>query len=421
MSRDARGAYTEADVSGSLPRPGFSVLHVSFSKSGGAGRFAAQLNTALNDRGIASSHAFVSDGGAEKVAARHPIAFLSALIDLKIVKRSDEPVLFTLLRGKVSTHAPSQQPDIVHVHWSPGCLSLRELNALASTGSALVWTMHDMWPITGGCHHSGNCDLYKTKCDKCPQVRGVFRKSVAREHDAKVVLHGNTNNSVLVAPARWLYDAAVHLSFGQNRVVQIPTFIDIGKFQAASPVDRAELGLCEGDRTVVFVAANLDDPNKGLFSFLDELARNKQGVLECRLKVLLVGKTRRRHLPEFCLHVDPTLNNIGVERLLRTADVFVGLSSNETFPTVVLESMASGIPVVCLNNAGYRELIDDCISGRLFENLTDLVDFLLSDEERFNAVASYCGSAAMRIRSFSQEVVTDAYTELYHQVIASGQ
>ena len=58
-----------------------------------------------------------------------------------------------------------QQADVIHLHWiNQGMLSLRNIEKILASGKPVVWTMHDMWPCTGICHHARECTRYQQEC-----------------------------------------------------------------------------------------------------------------------------------------------------------------------------------------------------------------------------------------------------------------
>ena len=62
-----------------------------------------------------------------------------------------------------------RQADVIHLHWiNQGMLSLKDIQRILASGKPVVWTMHDMWPFTGICHYSGECEKYTAQCHDCP-------------------------------------------------------------------------------------------------------------------------------------------------------------------------------------------------------------------------------------------------------------
>src|SRR5690606_25721846 len=78
----------------------------------------------------------------------------------------------------ITNHPEFKKADIIHLHWiNQGMLSIREIGKIVASGKKIVWTMHDMWPFTGICHHAGLCDHFKNGCGLCPYL------NTPREYD----------------------------------------------------------------------------------------------------------------------------------------------------------------------------------------------------------------------------------------------
>jgi hypothetical protein len=97
--------------------------------------------------------------------------------------------------------------DIINLHWVAG--SLDYPNApLALRGKQIVWTLHDMNPLTGGCHYSGDCEKYQERCGACPQLGSNIQEDLARQNwDQKFYAFQNLDLNI-VTPSKWLADCA---------------------------------------------------------------------------------------------------------------------------------------------------------------------------------------------------------------------
>ena len=152
------------------------VTHLSFSKSGGAGSVASNLSTALLSLGIDSSIQNSIDSDLRDKPFALPVHTLAAGLDEYLIKNQAflNPVSF--LREGLSTKLDSSidTPDVLHLHWTPGQVTMERVGNLLDEGKSIVWTLHDMWPFTAGCHYSGYCDRYQSGCNSCPAVKPVF-------------------------------------------------------------------------------------------------------------------------------------------------------------------------------------------------------------------------------------------------------
>ena len=95
--------------------------------------------------------------------------------------------------------------DVIHLHWiNQGYLSLRDLERIMASGKPVVITLHDQWYFTGICHYSGGCDKYRTRCEKCPMVKGSFGMDLARRvFDRKRAIYEGRNVTLWDAAAGW--------------------------------------------------------------------------------------------------------------------------------------------------------------------------------------------------------------------------
>ena len=89
-------------------------------------------------------------------------------------------------------------------------------------------------------------------------------------------------------------------------------------------------------------------------------------------QLVMVGDgPQRKQLSQSLAHLNPlwlgTLSGDALSQAYASADVFVLPSDSETLGFVVLESLASGVPVVACNAGGVPDLIQDGVTGYLIE------------------------------------------------------
>jgi hypothetical protein len=109
----------------------------------------------------------------------------------------------------ISEHPLVQEADIIHLHWiNFGFLSLKSLNKLFALNKPIVWTLHDMWAFTGGCHYSGECDRYTQSCGHCPQLKSQQDWDISRWVWWRKAKAWKNLNLTIVTPSQWLADCA---------------------------------------------------------------------------------------------------------------------------------------------------------------------------------------------------------------------
>lgn len=281
------------------------------------------------------------------------------------------------------------QPDIVHLHnlHSHNCDLSMLLEYLAADRIRVVWTFHDCWAFTGYCTHymMSGCAQWQTGCAHCPQ-RGHFSWLFDRSaelYDAKRRLT-DALDLTLVAPSEWMAEQIQHSFLHEHETRVIRNGIDLQAFQPTPGDLRERNGL--QDRFVILGVAADWGRRKGLDVFLALSER-----LDDRFRIVLVGTDPQieRQLPPGVLSVRRTADRRELAALYSTADVFLNPTREDTFPTVNLEALACGTPVVTFDTGGSPEaLTADCGVVVPQDNLVALEA----------AVRSVCGD-----RSFSAE------------------
>ena len=169
------------------------VLHISFSRSGGAGQVAVALNKALQELGHKSTIKTVTERNLWENPLSHPLLTAIAAIDEFFIKSKKAPTLFSALRSQIGSPRLEREiiastAQVVHLHWISGILSSHSIQRIEASGKKILWTLHDMAPFTGGCHQSFDCGRYQLDCSGCPQVRPFFTQIPLRNLQNSEVL-----------------------------------------------------------------------------------------------------------------------------------------------------------------------------------------------------------------------------------------
>jgi glycosyltransferase involved in cell wall biosynthesis len=267
----------------------------------------------------------------------------------------------------VSQHPLVQAADVIQLHWiNHGFMGMRELKALFALQKPIFWHMHDYWAFTGGCHYPGNCRKFETGCGFCPALRKRAEKDVtARQLLAKKEIYG-TNRPTLVGASAWLSKEA-ESSYLANyaEVAHVPNPIDTA-FYAEKAEDslRMRLGIKPGEKVLLFAAMNTADVRKGFKELTEALTYLKKSS-DLPLHLVVAGKSSLpANLPYPASFLGP-LNAAEMRAAYQAADVFVIPSLEENLPNTILESLASGTPVVGFDAGGIPEVVIDGKSGFL--------------------------------------------------------
>lgn len=338
------------------------VLHViGGSLSGGAARGAFWLHAALRHLGVDSRVLVQKGGGDEAVTAlddglagRLTQALISRLNAPH--KRADTGFIFSdaWFGNRISGQPEYRRADIVHLHWiNGGMLSPEGIGRLRKP---LVWTLRDMWPMTGGCHYAIDCVAYRSRCGHCPALASHTRidRSSVHQWRKKTSLPASLH---LVAISAWLRECAQQSAVFRGREIDvIPNGVDLEMFK---PIDRAmarsALGLPPQGKLVLAGANFLNDRYKGM-----HLLWQAAASVDPDVTFLFFGNVPDgyfRDFPRSFRSLGYLADSSALNLAYSAADVFVAPSTFEAFGKTLIESMASGTPVVCFDASGPRDIV----------------------------------------------------------------
>lgn len=311
-----------------------------------------------------------------------------------------------------------QQADIIHLHWiNQGGLSLRNIEQLQALGKPIVWTMHDMWPFTGICHHAHGCTNYSNNCGnchllKCPSESDFSSCVLAKKRVGFSSIH-------FVAVSTWLQHKAEQSPFVKS-VVTIPNVLDTSVFTIQDKNEARRYYQLPKDKKIILMGAGkLNDPIKG-FVYLKE-ALSKLDNPETYCLCVFGGIKKAPHfldnMPIQTIWLHRSFTSLELAKLYAAADVTVVPSLYETFGQTLSESLSCGTPVVSFDNSGQTDIIIHKQNGYLaqWKNAEDLSQGILyvlshpfdAEELRKSAVSRY-----------SESVVAQQYRQLYQSLLS---
>ncbi|NJD06658.1 MAG: glycosyltransferase [Methylococcaceae bacterium] len=414
------------------------VLHVSTSDlSGGAARAAYRLVCGLRDRG-SSVGLLVSDRTGDDRDCFTPRRSFSERMALRCRLRLESwalnryrhspayPWSSNLLPDSALLRSIHQfSPDLIHLHWIGG--SHLPIPNLAGIDRPLVWTLHDMWPFTGGCHYTGDCPGFKSCCGSCPQLASESPYDLSRWVWLAKNRYWRNLNLTAVAPSRWMADQAKSSSlFSKSRVEVIPNGVDTAVYKPADRnFARDVFGLPRDGTFLLFGAVRAcDDERKGYvelqraLGFLDRFDKNPELIV-----FGASGPGDSQDIPVPTRFVGHLNDDISLSLLYSACDVFVAPSRQEAFSLVILEALACGLPVVAFDGTGPRDLIDHLENGYLAqpispEDLANGINWVLQDPQRYLALRSAARRKAED--EFSIDRVSQLHTDLYRSILTKA-
>ena len=310
--------------------------------------------------------------------------------------------------------------DIVHLHWvNQGFLSLSGLQRIIDSGKPVVWTLHDLWPVTGICHHPGSCEGYVSTCHDCPLLQRPSRWDLsARVFARKAELYGR-GRIHFVAVSSWTAEMARRSALlGCNSIDVIPNALPTDIFCPGNKTEaRRGLGLPEGKSIIAFGAARIDEPAKGLDKLYEAIGMLRREDMH----LVLFGDVKDGSRPEGSPCETTYLGNVTDPKQLcsiyRAADVLVNASDFETFGQTLAEAQACGCVPVSFDRGGQRDIISHLHDGYLAHS-GDVADLASGIAWALNEPPSAEVLRAKAMR-FSDDSVARQYIALYEGYLES--
>jgi glycosyltransferase involved in cell wall biosynthesis len=331
-------------------------------------------------------------------------------------------ILFStaLLPDQLMRAVNEYQPDIVHLNWITG--GFIRLETLAKIPCPVIWTLHDMWAFTGGCHNSTQCDRYLVECGKCPVLHSGKENDLSRKTFLrKKRTYNQMQNLTLTAPSSWLAGQIKESILLKNKNVKVIfNGLDTNIFKPAGRLKaRQRLGL-EAEKTIVVYGAirATETPLKGFQNLIEALRilRNPS------LKLVVFGSSGPAGTDISGLDVDfkgSVSQDDTLTDLYSAADVVAVPSYQEVFGQAATEAMACGTPVVAFGCTGLLDLVKHQETGFLAtpfqpESLASGISWVLEDDARHEKLCRQARDHA--VKNFDISIVSSQFIQLYQEV-----
>lgn len=377
---------------------------------GSTGKICVAVSRLLNREGIENyifytssqstwknSERFCDDSYLKRQALKSRVlgnyGFNSSLLSKKLIKRLDEI-----------------KPDIIHLHnvHSHNANLKMLIKYIKQNRIKLFWTFHDCWAFTGYCVHFQNpkCYAWKNECENCPQRKNYswfFDKSKKLFKQKKELLQDL--DLTIIAPSAWMAGVVKQSFLREHRVEIINNGINLQVFKPTKSDFRERYGL--QNKYIVLGVAFGWGYQKGLDCFV-ELSRR----LPDDYKIVLVGTNGEvdKQLPTNIVSIHRTNNQSELAEIYTVADVFVNATREDTYPTVNMEALACGTPVITFDAGGSADIVEEGC-GRIVP---------LDDIERLiNEISSLCNSAKdeelflRTVQKYNEQEIFEKYIKLY--------
>jgi len=405
------------------------VLHINtWATAGGAGRAAYRLHEGLLNEGLRS-----------RIVSRQT---LPGRDDLRSwvkpsplwdrINRMDRLIQIYLgleaLVGLASWAGYRRQarwPDVINLHNLHGYYFSVALLPRLQRAAPLVWTLHDMWPLTGHCAYPGKCKGWLKGCGRCPSLGEprIERDTTRFLYRVRRAIYARID-PILVAPTRWLLGRARRALLTKRfRSVLIPYGLNTETFRPGDKKRaRRTLALPEQGKLILFAAQNMSSRRKGADLLIEALRHLRAtGVADVRLVTVGAGGEEFAKLSPYPVL---ELGRLDDDHLLAAAysaaDLFVLPTRADNLPLVLMESIACGTPCVSFRVGGVPDIVRPGRTGWLAEpeDAADLARCLrqaLERDELRERMRADCRKVA--VKEYDVRIMARRYVALYEELL----
>lgn len=320
---------------------------------------------------------------------------------------------------KLIKQIENYNPDIIHLHGNYGYyINVKILfNYLKNKNIKVISTFHCCWDFTGHCSHFTyvKCEKWKTGCFCCPEKKSfpasfIFDNSKKNYFDKKE-LFTSVKQKIIVTPSQWLKELVVQSFLSKYPVYVINNGIDINAF-TGTYLDLQKYGIVK-DKPLILGVASVWSSRKGLNDFI-ELANLTNNDIQ--IAVVGINQKLAKKLPHNLIAIERTESKNELAALYSQATVFFNPTYEDNYPTVNIEAIACGTPVVTYQTGGSPESVLKYNGGYVIEH-KDYKKLLQIVRQNFGK--SLTVTEEQR-RDMSSERMVEDYIKLYTEVTTKG-
>lgn len=330
---------------------------------GSTGKIAAGIQSMCRDKGIEckTAYRYYEDSALPETFTTS--SWMDCHVHNRIARYTMLQGWFSRRKTKAFLRKVSEyNPDVIHLHNLHGSyINLKLLfSYIKKHNIPVVWTLHDCWAFTGYCPYFTmvNCEKWRSGCHHCPVAkndRNIIMDTSRYMYHLKKKCFMGVKNLTIVTPSQWLADLAKESFLKEYPIKVIHNGIDLSVFSPVESDFRAKNNIPANKKILLGVAFDWGK-RKGLDIF-DELATRLD---KDKYQIVMVGTSEDidRQLPADIITIHRTTNQKELAQIYAAADLLVNPTREDNYPTVNMESVACGTPVLTFRTGGSPEMLD---------------------------------------------------------------
>lgn len=399
-----------------------SIVSINLGNRGSTGKIMRSISALAEENGYVAYQAYPGSRANLPSIERDIVLcnFVVSKINRELARITGYNGCFAVISTLRFLHKLNKiKPDILHFHnLHNSYINLPLLfRYVKKHHIRVIWTLHDCWSFTGRCPYfiMAKCDKWQTGCGNCPYPKESYPQALidktAKMWKLKKKWFTGIEDMTIVTPSQWLADLVKESFLKDYPVKVINNGIDLSVFKPIESSFRQRHGI--GDKYVLLGVADSWGARKGLDVFV-ELSKRLD---DSKYKIVLVGTNDGvdKQLPDNIISVHRTQNQKELAEIYTAADLFVNPTREENYPTVNMESIACGTPVLTFRTGGSPEIPDETC-GAVVD--CDDIDALVSEIIRITEEKPFSQEACLqRAKAFDKDKLFGEYVNLYENRI----
>jgi glycosyltransferase involved in cell wall biosynthesis len=399
----------------------------AFDARGGAAKAAIRLHHALDETNIVDldnqmlvqfqlglDHKILTEHHPFNIFLNKALSKLDALIGKVLLKNVNNYSAAWFSSIKIIHTINKLKPDIVHLHWT--CNGMISIEDIPKIDAPVVWTMHDNWIFSGGCHNMTLCSNHQIDTHKCNRFFNFTYNRKSKAFAKKTDLY-------FLSLSKWLHKLALNSPLIGNRInYQLPNPINTKVFIPEDMESSRRLFNLPLNKKIILYGAlhASSDRNKGFHLLCEALEK----LDNTDIYVVTFGEKKPLSFSHFQFHHIGEIHDEGIlNSLLNTGDLIVVPSMQENFSNLILESLAASIPVVGFDVGGNKDLILHLKNGYLAnpfdaQDLKNGIEWVLSHNQP--DVLKEC-ARNVAVENFDSEIIAIRYIQMYESIIKKNK
>jgi glycosyltransferase involved in cell wall biosynthesis len=312
------------------------------------------------------------------------------------------------------------KPDIIHFHWI--CDGMIRINDLEKFNKPLVFSLHDMWLFTGGCHYNEDCLGYQNNCSKCKVLNDSNNCYLSKlTFRRKVKTFSSISGMTIIGLSKWIAKLGQNSTLLKQRSIKnLPNLVNTDNFYPVKKINaRTDLNLPKDKKLILCGATTFNNnPRKGLSDIIRALSIIDNDVIE----LIFFGNYNQDLIKSIGkrIHFLGYVSDENEQKLIYSAvDLTLVPSHQENLSLVIMESLACGTPVVAFDIGGNSDMIEHKKNGFLakpfsIEELKDGIEWILNNRE-YERISQNARQKVLD--EFDSKIVVNKYIELYKETI----